>query len=107
MNIAATVVKTNNDSMKIDCAGVEAGAKMLVGLAKDLAESARTDDGRLTKSVLLGHLACLPQLITRTLWSEFDSWYVFRLLENAGTPFQSVASETQEKAGEEPSCGES
>src|SRR6266568_8964874 len=33
MNTTATVIRTNTESPKIDCAGVEAGAKMLVGLA--------------------------------------------------------------------------
>src|SRR5258708_34375998 len=33
MNTTARVIRTKTESQKIDCAGVEAGAKMLVGLA--------------------------------------------------------------------------
>jgi hypothetical protein len=33
MNTTATVIRTNTESPKIDCAGVEAGVKMPVGLA--------------------------------------------------------------------------
>src|SRR6266404_6936199 len=60
MKIAATVVRTNNDSPKIDCAGVEAGSKILVGLTECPVESANTDQGPQTNSVQVSNLMCEP-----------------------------------------------
>src|SRR5213080_1963824 len=67
MNIAATVVRTNTDSPKIDCAGVEAGAKILVGLAECPVESASTDQGAQTTSVPLSNLLCEPLIRSKFL----------------------------------------
>src|SRR6202023_3279093 len=60
MNMAATVVRTNTDSPKIDCAGVEDGAKILVGLAECPVGSASTDQGAQATSVPLSHFMCEP-----------------------------------------------
>src|SRR5258707_158565 len=60
MNIALTVVRTNTDSPKIDWAGVEAGAKILVGLTECPVESANTDQGPQTNSVQVSNLMCEP-----------------------------------------------
>src|SRR5712692_9835645 len=60
MNIAATVVRTNTDSPKIDCAGVEAGSKILVGLAECPEASASRDQGAQRTSVPLSNLMREP-----------------------------------------------
>src|SRR5258708_24744883 len=67
MNTAATVVNTNIDSPKIDCAGVEAGLKILVGLPNCLVELARTDAGAQATSTPLSHLMCEPPLMRSNL----------------------------------------
>src|SRR6267378_785334 len=60
MNIVTTVVRTNTDSPKIDCAGVEAGAKILVGLAECPVESASTEQGAQARTVQRSNLMCEP-----------------------------------------------
>src|SRR5260221_907431 len=81
MKMAASVVRTKSDSPKIDCAGVEAGANILVGLAKEPVGLARRDAGCHRTNAQLNHLACVPRLIGNNLQAEFVSGYALRCPE--------------------------
>src|SRR6266478_962437 len=71
MNTIATVVRTNIDSPKIDCAGVDTGAKMLVGFAACPAGPPNVNDGA-PRTTLLSHLIREPRLMRSDLLTQID-----------------------------------